>query len=292
MSSLQIVAPREVKLTTRTEVSVFRTVPSPHLRRIGAWIFVDHFGPTEQVTGMTVAQHPHTGLQTVTWLFEGAVDHRDSIGSVQNVLPGQLNLMTAGSGVAHSERSLAAGSARMHAVQLWLALPEERRNGAPDFQHLETAEAAISGDAAFKVIIGEYLGVKSDARVYHPTLGAELRLNGEHRLQLRPDWEYGLLLVAGSLTIDGQEVPLRHLVHLPLGSQSPLLVGNDAVGILLGGAPFQEQIVMWWNFVARSHEEIVEMRNHWNQRDYPEFTDELGGWIPAPELPNVQLRSR
>lgn len=292
MTSFQTVAPREVKLTTRTEVSVFRTVPSPHLRRIGAWIFVDHFGPTEHVTGMTVAQHPHTGLQTVTWLFEGSVDHRDSIGSVQQIRPGQLNLMTAGDGVAHSERSLPGDSERMHAVQLWLALPESRRSGAADFQHLDSVPELRHGEAEFKVFIGEYQGVASAAKVYHPTLGAEMRLDGEHRLQLQSGWEYGLLLVSGELWIDGAELPLRHLASLEPGIDAPLLVGRNAVAVLLGGLPFAEPIVMWWNFLARSQEEIVEMRERWNGRGYPAFQDELGGWIPAPELPNVSLRAR
>lgn len=281
-----------MKLSTRTEVSVFRTVPSPHLRRIGAWIFVDHFGPTPQVTGMTVAQHPHTGLQTVTWLFEGAVDHRDSIGSVQRIVPGQLNLMTAGSGVAHSEQSLPGQTDAMHSVQLWLALPESRRHGAAAFQHVEQAASVTDGPAEFKVFIGDYLGVASDAEVFHPTLGAELRLDGAHRLSLRPDWEYGLLLVAGALSVDGVELPRRSLVHFPVGTAAPQLEGVGAVAVLLGGAPFDEPIVMWWNFVGRTHEEIVEMRTRWNQRDYPAFEDEIGGWIPAPEMPNVQLRPR
>lgn len=292
MSKIQLVAPREVKLTTRTETSVFRTVPSPAVRRIGAWIFVDHFGPTPQVAGMTVAQHPHTGLQTVTYLFAGEVDHRDSIGSVQRIRPGQLNLMTAGNGVAHSERSVAGTTTELHAVQLWLALPESHRQSAPAFQHLDEAAAVVVGNARFKVFIGEYSGANSKAVVYHPTLGAEVSLQGEHRLQLRPDWEYGLLLVAGELKVDGEELPLRNLIYSPAGASELKLEGDGARAILLGGAPFTEPIVMWWNFVGRSHEEIVQMRERWNQRDYPEFSDELGGWIPAPELPNVNLRAR
>ena len=292
MNNIRLVPPREVKLTTRTETSVYRTIPSPAVRRIGAWIFVDHFGPTPQVAGMTVAQHPHTGLQTVTWLFAGEVDHRDSIGSVQRIRPGQLNLMTAGHGVAHSERSVAGEATELHAVQLWLALPESRRHEAPAFQHLDEAPAAEIDHAKFRVFIGEYAGTESQARVYHPTLGAELSLQGAHTLQLRPDWEYGLLLVAGALTVDGEELPLRSLAYSPKGGRELKLEGDGARAILLGGEPFAEPIVMWWNFVGRSHDEIVQMRERWNQRDYPEFADDLGGWIPAPELPNVNLRAR
>lgn len=292
MTKLQVITPREVKLTTRTEISVFRTIPSPHLRRIGAWIFVDHFGPTEQVSGMTVAKHPHTGLQTVTWLFAGTVDHRDSLGTSQQIRPGQLNLMTAGNGVAHSERSLAGAASQLHAVQLWLVLPESRRAGAPAFQHLDQVPVAKSEAVEFRVFIGEFAGAHSPATVYHPTLGAEVRLTGDHRLELRPDWEYGLLLVAGELEVDGEALLPRNLAYLPLGSEAPLLSGRDAVVILLGGEPFDEQIVMWWNFVGRSHDDIVRMRAAWNAGEYPDFQDQLGGWIPAPDLPNVQLRAR
>jgi redox-sensitive bicupin YhaK (pirin superfamily) len=241
---------------------------------------------------MTMARHPHTGLQTITWLFEGAIDHRDSIGSVQQIRPGQLNLMTAGTGVAHSEQSIELGAQRLHAVQLWLAMPEAQRNGPADFQHLADVPELALGDAKVKVFIGEYEAAKSPARVHLPTLGAQVSLHGERVLKLREDWEYGLLLVAGKLRVNGEELPLRHLEFLPVGSSELDLEGEDAVAILIGGQPFEEQIVMWWNFVGRSHEEIVQMREAWNSGIYPEFTDDLGGWIPAPEMPNVRLRAR
>lgn len=241
---------------------------------------------------MTVAKHPHTGLQTVTWLFEGAIDHRDSIGSAQLIRAGQLNLMTAGSGVAHSEQSIELDTQELHAVQLWLALPETQRHGPADFQHLPEVPELILGDAKVKVFIGEYESAISQAKVYLPTLGAQVSLHGERVLKLRDDWEYGLLLVSGQLRVNGETLPLRHLEFLPVGSAQLALEGENVVAILLGGQPYEEPIVMWWNFVARDHEEIVRMREAWNSGSYPEFEDELGGWIPAPEMPNVQLRAR
>ncbi|MEY4312849.1 MAG: hypothetical protein RLZZ319_358, partial [Actinomycetota bacterium] len=155
-----IVEPRSVKLTTRTEIEVRRNLPHAHLRRIGAWVFLDHFGPTPQVEGMTVAAHPHTGLQTVTWLFEGRVDHRDSLGTEQVVTPGSLNLMTAGRAVAHSEKSL-AGADSLHAVQLWLALPDSVRHMHPTFEHVDEIPVADFGAVLAHVFIGRLGAVHS-----------------------------------------------------------------------------------------------------------------------------------
>ena len=288
---VQIIEPRLVKLSTRTEVEVRRNSPHAKLNRVGAWVFLDHFGPTPQVEGMQVAAHPHTGLQTVTWLFEGAVDHRDTIGSAQTIHPGQLNLMTSGTGIAHSEKSL-AGPAFLHAVQLWLALPDAVRNIAPDFQHLPDAPKILLDALHAKVFIGELAGIKSAAKVYSPLVGAELRLNGTSTLPLNTGWEHGILVVAGSLTLDGQQVAADQLAYIAPGARNVRLEGQDFLGILIGGEPFAEQIVMWWNFIGRSNDEIVQMRESWNARTYPAVSDDLGGWIPAPELPNVTLKAR
>ena len=288
-----IIEPRVVKLTTRTEIDVRRNLPHAHLKRIGAWVFLDHFGPTRQVDGMIVAAHPHTGLQTVTWPFAGRVDHRDSIGSQQLIEPGQLNLMTAGRGVAHSERSL-VGPEELHAVQLWLALPEANRNMAPDFEHVGKPPKLRMGSLDLTVFIGEFDGVRSPATVYSPLIGAELRLTGKQTLSLRDDWEYGVLAVSGSIRVNGEELQQNSLIYLPTGTETVELDGEDFLGILIGGTPFNEEIVMWWNFIARSGEEVQQMRSEWNAQgeQYPHFEDEVGGWIPAPELPNVTLRAR
>ncbi len=291
MGAIQVVEPRVVKISTRTEIDIRRTLPHAHLNRIGAWVFLDHFGPTTQVDGMKVAAHPHTGLQTVTWLFEGAVDHRDSIGSEQTIRPGQLNLMTAGSGIAHSEKSL-GGPAALHAVQLWLALPDAVRHMTPMFQHVEAPREVRIDSLLAKVFIGELTGVKTEAVVFSELVGAELALDGQVSLPLNKRWEHGILVVEGEIEIDGQPVRKDQLAYLAAGSGAVRIEAKNFVGILIGGAPFDEKIVMWWNFIGRSGDEIVAMREAWNEREYPEFTDELGGWIPAPELPNVTLRAR
>ena len=286
-----IVAPRIVKLTTRTEVDIKRSIPQPALRRIGAWVFIDHFGPTTQVDGMVVANHPHTGLQTVTWPFAGRVEHRDSVGSVHVLEPGQLNLMTAGSGISHSEISL-VGPDSLHAAQLWLALPESERNREPSFEHHGVLPVLELGTSKATVFIGSLGEVVSPASIYSPLVGAELQVSGRLELPLNPAFEHGILLTSGSLSVNGVALAVDELAYLPVG-ESAEIEGNG-IALLLGGKPFKEHIVMWWNFIGRSHKEIVAWRESWNARgsEWPNFEDRVGGWIPAPDLPNVTLQSR
>ena len=286
-----IVSPRIVKLTTRTEVDIKRSIPQPALRRIGAWVFIDHFGPTKQVDGMVVANHPHTGLQTVTWPFAGRVEHRDSVGSVQVLEPGQLNLMTAGSGISHSELSL-VGTEYLHAAQLWLALPEGERNRKPSFEHHHELPTLSLGEAKATVFIGSLGGIQSPASVYSPLVGVELQVFGRTALPLNPGFEHGILLTSGTLTVNGQALAVDELAYLPVGEAAE--IEGEGVALLLGGEPLKEHIVMWWNFIGRSHQEIVAWRESWNAREdvWPNFEDRVGGWIPAPELPNVTLQSR
>lgn len=291
MATVEVIEPRSVKISTRTEIEIRRSIPHAKLNRVGAWVFLDHFGPTVQVEGMQVASHPHTGLQTVTWLFEGAVDHRDSIGSEQLIQPGQLNLMTSGAGIAHSEKSL-PGPQELHAVQLWLALPEAHRNMTPMFQHVKSSPTVLLDGLRAQVFIGELAGIKSQAEVFSPLVGAQISVTGAVHLPLIKNWEYAVLVVEGYLEVDGVSVEKNQLAFLGGENRSVELRGENFLGILLGGAPFDEKIVMWWNFIGRSGDEIVAMRTAWNDREYGQVLDDLGGWIPAPELPNVTLRAR
>jgi len=291
-----IVEPRVVKLTTRTEIDVRRNLPHARLRRIGAWVFLDHFGPTAQVEGMKVASHPHTGLQTVTWPFAGRMDHRDSIGSSQILEPGEVNLMTAGLGIAHSEVSL-PNSESLHAAQLWIALPSEVRNMQPAFEHHGDLPSKQIGQTSMTVFLGEHLGTKSPATVYSPLVGAELRVPAGARLELPLDagWEHGILVVSGEVTIDRQPVAVNELAYFEAGVSAVSIESQtQALLLLVGGKKFEEELFLWWNFVARSHAEVVEMREKWNAQDarFGKVSDNLGGWIPAPELPGVKLKAR
>ena len=284
--------PRIVKLTTRTGVDVRRTLPHKELRTIGAWCFVDHFGPTNQQDAMSVAAHPHTGLQTASWLFSGEIEHRDSIGSVQLIRPGELNLMTAGSGIAHSELSIDS-KIDFHGVQLWIALPEDSRNQVPHFEHHKDLPEVILGKNKIKVFIGELLKAISPAAIYSEMVGAQISLVDSIALELRSEFEYGYLVAEGVAEINGHEINTGQLHFVPAG-QSSVEISGSATIILLGGIPFTEKIVMWWNFIGRSHEEIVQMRQAWIDRadGFREFTDNIGGFIPVPQMPSLRLTAR
>lgn len=295
MSAELTLDPRLVKLTTRTNTQVRRTLPHRELTMIGAWCFVDHYGPTKTVDAMSVAQHPHVGLQTVSWLFEGEIEHRDSVGSVQLINPGQLNLMTSGFGIAHSELSIDAGK-ELHGVQLWVALPKESKDVAPHFEHHGDLPEINYQGLDVKVFMGEWLGVKSVAKTYSPIVGAEIS-GGQLEIELPLDeqFEYGILVDEGELEVNGNKVMKNQLHYLPAESSSLTFksVGKFR-GLLIGGAPFGEEIIMWWNFIGRTHEEIVQMRSDWQSESnrFASFADGIGGRIPAPELPNLQLKPR
>lgn len=290
-----LIQSRPIKLTTRTGIEVNRTIPHRALKTIGAWCFVDHFGPTKQTDGMVVASHPHTGLQTATWLFEGEIEHRDSIGTVQMIHPGQLNLMTAGVGISHSELSIAS-TENLHAVQLWIALPKESLDIAPAFEHLDQLPVIEKTGMSAKVLIGEFQGDSSPATAFTPIVGVELTLEpGTHTIPLKSSFEHGFLLVAGDAHIHAQEVEVSSLFYCKAGQESIEIATNTgATFMLLGGEPFGEKILMWWNFIGRTHQDIATAREQWNKRDvrFGEFEDRIGGWIPAPELPNVTLQPR
>lgn len=296
---------RPVKLSTRTGIEVRRTLPHAKLKMIGAWCFVDHFGPTKQTDGMVVAAHPHTGLQTVTWLIEGRIEHRDSIGSVQLIEPGQLNLMTSGHGISHSEISL-ADSELLHAVQLWVALPKDSIDTAPQFEHQANlpkfqVPTSSGGQAQVTVLAGELAEVSAPTRTFSPLMGAELRIAaGESvTLKLNSEFEYGFMPAEGSITIGDETASTSSVIYRAAGeNEITIRADQDAIILMLGGKPFGEKILMWWNFIGRSNEEIVQARNDWNNRAelnnqrFTDFEDSIGGWIPAPEMPNVTLQPR
>lgn len=292
----QIVVPREVVLTTRTNIAVRRTVPHRDLRRIGAWIFVDHFGPTTQTDGMVVAAHPHTGLQTVTWLFEGRVEHRDSIGSVQVIAPGEVNFMTAGAGISHSELSVRTDG-NLHAVQLWLALPDSVRHTEPFFEHRGDLPVLQIPGVTVTVFAGTVLGATAPATMFTDSFGAELVLapGSQIEVPVRSTDETGLLVVEGEAFVNDIACGTTELAFTEPGATTISVSSNTGARvILLGGSPFTERLVMWWNFVGRSHDEIRDARDQWNRGDsrFGSFVDAIGGRIPAPELPHVTLQPR
>ena len=296
-----VLHPREVPLGGPRAIRVRRTLPQRERSLIGAWCFADHYGPHEirDGAGMDVPPHPHTGLQTVSWLFEGEVEHRDSAGVHAMVRPGELNLMTAGAGICHSEVSTVTTTV-LHGVQLWVALPDADRDAARDFAHYAPEPLAVPG-AVLRVFLGELAGSRSPVHTFTPLLGAQVDIEPGARLALAidPSFEHGVLLDQGHLEAAGAVLDIADLAFQPTGCDTLFLHNRGdgpARAIVLGGPQFGEELVMWWNFVGRSHDDIASYRRLWQARD-ARFGD-VDGYrgaverLPAPPLPNATLRPR
>ncbi|MEV4116587.1 pirin family protein [Nonomuraea sp. NPDC049695] len=279
----EILEGRAVPLGGPRAMTVSRTLPGAHRRMIGAWCFVDAYGP-ERAT-MRVPPHPHTGLQTVSWLVAGEVLHRDSLGTLQEIRPGQLNLMTAGRGISHSEES---PETVLHGVQLWVALPGEHRHTGPAFEHHPVLPMLTGPGFEATVIMGSLGGVSSPATAFSPLVGAEIAVDGACEVPLSPGFEHGVLLIDGAV----EQVRPGSLTYLPPGRSGLRLSGRGRV-LLIGGEPFGEEIVMWWNFVGRSHEEIAAFRKDWMEGEgFGSVEGFDGGPLPAPVLPATRLKPR
>lgn len=301
MSDVEIITSREVPLGGPRAMTVRRTLPQRARSLVGAWCFADHYGPDDvsRTGGMDVPPHPHTGLQTVSWLFEGEIEHRDSSGVHALVRPGELNLMTGGHGVAHSEVST-AGVSTLHGVQLWVVLPEQARHVPRRFDHTAPPPVRI-GAATARVLLGTLAGHTSPVTTHTPLVGAEVVLDprAELTVDVPPDFEHGVLVDRGPVLLDGTRLAHAELGYLAPGPDRLTLANpgdRPARVMLLGGVPFSEPVVMWWNFIGRSHEEIAAFRDEWEAG-----SDRFGrveGYrgrvqrLPAPPLPSVRLKPR
>ena len=275
---------------------VRRLLPNLGRRLVGAWCFVDHYGPDDIATqpGMQVPPHPHIGLQTVSWLLQGTVHHRDSLGNDQLIRPGELGLMTAGAEITHAEQSPVPHPALLHGVQLWVALPDAARGVAPSWEYHAALPVLSGQDVELTVFLGALAGVTAPGRTYSDLVGVSIRMaaGSSDAIALEPDFEYAALVMSGSVSIDGDELSVGAMVYLGCGRA--LLEFASARGaefMLLGGVPFEEQIVMWWNFVARSNDEIVAARHEWTDGTaFPDVAGYDGFRLPAPPLPPGTLR--
>lgn len=326
LAGVELLAPRQVPLGGPRAMDVRRTLPQRQRSLIGAWCFLDHYGPDRvgDSGGMKVPRHPHTGLQTVSWLFTGEIEHQDSAGFHAAVRPGEVNLMTAGRGISHSEFST-PDTTVLHGAQLWVALPDTARHMAPTFEHYRP-EPVVGRGWTLRVFLGTLSGSVSPVATHTPLLGAEILLGpgAEVTLETDPSFEHGLLVDSGSLLLDGHPVPKDHLAYVPVGLGSLTLAAGPAGArvLLIGGEPLGEQIVMWWNFVGRSHDEIVAYRDQWQAEigahdgaedgsadgsDTGPAQAAAGGRadlrfgpfppggpaaLPAPALPNARIRPR
>lgn len=285
---MQVLAPRATDLGG---LEVRRLLPQRPRRMVGAWCFLDLFGPARFSEGrpMDVAPHPHCGLQTVTWLLQGEAVHKDSLDSEAVARPGALNLMTSGSGIAHSEETPVRNSGRLHGVQLWVALPDAHRNDPPAFDHHAERPLVEIGPAQAMVMLGELAGVSAQARTFTPLLGAELRLPAgvDAEVPLRRDFEHALVPLDLPCDGDGERLTVDHLHYLEPGRDQVVLRGGSGTSrvLLLGGAPFDEPILMWWNFVARTREEIEAAREDWQEgRRFGQVRRYAGARLDAPEF--------
>ncbi|MFE4311337.1 pirin family protein [Streptomyces sp. NPDC056891] len=292
----ELLSPRHVQLGESTEVR--RLLPNLGRRMVGAWAFVDHYGPDDiaDEPGMQVPPHPHMGLQTVSWLHEGEVLHRDSTGGLQTIRPRELGLMTSGRAISHSEESPRQHARFLHGAQLWVALPDAHRHVEPHFQHHADLPRITSPGLTATVILGELDGAASPGTTYTPIIGADLALTSgtETRLPLDPDFEYAVLAMSGEVHVDGVPVLPGSMLYLGCGrTELPLRAASDAGLMLLGGEPFEEEIVMWWNFVGRTDEEIREAREEWTTgARFGDVKGYDGDPLPAPEVPAAHLKAR
>jgi len=277
-------------------LTVRRALPNRARRLIGAWCFLDHFGPLA-VAGdsrLDVPPHPHIGLQTVTWLISGEVLHRDSLGNEQLIRPGQLNIMTAGHGIAHSEESPEAADDELHGAQLWLALPDRDRGCEPAFAHHAELPAKQAGEARVTVFAGEYDGLASPARLYSPVVGLELNIAADESLDLplNAEFEHGILVLDGWLDCGRQRLDRGTLFYAAPGRRALTLEAkNGTRAIVVGGRPMEESVLLWWNFVARTGEEMRQAREDWQAGDrFGTVEGYPGQRLEAPEL-STRLRS-
>ena len=323
-SPLEILEPRQVPLGGPRAMTVRRTLPQRQRSMVGAWCFLDHYGPDDvsHGPGMQVPPHPHTGLQTVSWLFAGEILHRDSVGSVCTVIPGELNLMTAGHGISHSEQSPEPVTSRpptLHGVQLWTALPASALSAAPAFEHHADLPVLRAPGVVVRVFLvqlpaQDHLGtasLRSPATTFTPLLGAQIDLapGAELTLILDPTFEHAVLVdTPAAIRVEETLLGRSELGFLAAGAdQTTLRAAPHAPArlVLIGGEPFGEEIVMWWNFVGRSHEDVVQARADWSRQlgePAPEVATSAarfgtvagydGPALPAPQLPGVRLAPR
>ena len=272
-------------------MAVARTLPSRLQRTIGAWCFLDHAGPATFAPGqgLRVGPHPHIGLQTFTWMLEGQVLHRDSLGHVQMIRPGQVNLMTSGHGISHTEEST-PGETRLHTAQLWIALPEELSHMPPAFDHYPELPRWRQGGLEQTLLVGDWLGYTSPVEVHSPLLGVDLLAQQDValRLPLERDFEYGLMPLTGPATVNGEALDADELLYLPPGHDSlqlELPAGTRA--LLIGGEPLPSTPTIWWNFVGYSREAIAQAQQDWESANgrFGQVDGFDGPPLVAPRVP-------
>jgi len=273
-------------------IPVARMLPSRKRRLIGAWCFLDHAGPSQFASdkqSLHVGPHPHTCLQTFTWMIEGEVIHRDSLGYEQHIRPGQVNLMTAGAGISHTEDS-PPGEKVLHAAQLWIALPYEHRNTEPRFDHYPELPQFDCGHLQCTLLVGQHSGHNAPTLTFSPLLGMDMVWtdDGTHSITLRPEFEYGIVALKGTLRVDGELLETDELAYLGINRDSvELQTSGEGRALLIGGEPLDEEIIIWWNFVGHSREDVELAQNDWEQQSerFGTVANATGKRLEPPAIP-------
>ena len=279
------------------DFQVRRALPAKERTMVGPFIFVDQFGPAQLDIGkgMDARPHPHINLATVSWLFEGAVDHRDSLGSFSTIGPGQVGLMTAGKGIVHSERSPQAerdAGPRLYGMQTWLALPDGREEIDPAFEAVKDLPLLEDQSVTARIIMGELWGKRAPVTTYAETIYAEILLapSGSIPVEANAD-ERAVMLVSGEATIDDQPLRLYELVVLAPGAEMVLASGHGGRVMLMGGEAFATRRYAYWNFVSSSQERIQQAKEDWVAQRFPKVPDDEEEFIPLPAVPKTMSYS-
>jgi quercetin 2,3-dioxygenase len=272
------------------ELPIWRALPLRERRLVGPWCFLDRYGPLSFTDGrpMDVTAHPHIGIQTVSWLLDGEVLHRDSLGCEATVRPGGVNVMTSGRGISHAEVTPQENRGALNGVQLWIALPDPHRNVPPSFEHVsEVPRLEMRGGSA-QVFSGAFGGAVSGAPRFSDLVGADVEVHcGESvDLPLVAAFEHALFVLSGTAELEGEGLEPNVLYYLRSGrSSAEVRSATGARMLLIGGAPFEERVLMWWNFVARTPEEIAAARAQWQSGDrFGEVRGYDGPRLDAPSL--------
>jgi len=288
-----VVVPRTVDLGDG--FSVRRALPSARSRMVGPFIFFDHFGPAEfrAGNGLDVRPHPHIGLATVTYLFDGEIMHRDSLGTAVAIRPGEVNWMTAGRGIVHSERTGAekrAAGGPIHGLQMWVALPATKEEMDAGFAHHATAEFPVVRDQGknVRVVVGSLYGAKSPVPMVHETMFGDVHLKAGTSLPLDADHEErAVYVIDGTIDISGDKFePGRLLVFKP-GDKVTIAAATDTHFVIVGGAPMDGPRHIWWNFVSSRKERIEQAKAEWTAGHFGKVPGDEIEFIPLPDKPGV-----
>jgi len=271
------------------EFTVRRALPDKRRQRVGPFVFFDHMGPAEfpPGTGVNVRSHPHIGLATITFLFEGEILHRDSLGYVQAIRPGEINWMTAGKGIVHSEKvspEILASGQKLHGLQTWVALPIEHEETEPRFEHYPADGIPVleQAGATITVVIGTAYGKTSPVQAASETLYVEIKLEPGAGIKLPDAEELGVYVVSGNIELDGQAIAEGVLAVLKNGASASVGSSGGAHLMICGGDTLEGERIVWWNFVSSSRERLEQAKRDWKQGQFDDVPGELD-FIPLPE---------